>query len=120
MWGIMRIFITQYFKIPYTGNFSYDIDNPRQVIEHHIAKVSAFKRFENIGKVSATYSYQYNHRQEYDIRRDLKDTPSLDLELMTHQFNLNDLLERGKFSWKQELMRVFRTIIRILQQKQDV
>ncbi len=60
----------------YSGKFSYDIDNPRQVIEHHIAKISAFKRFENIGKLSATYSYQYNHRQEYDIRRgDLKDTP---------------------------------------------
>ncbi|KMQ67817.1 TonB-dependent receptor [Chryseobacterium sp. FH2] len=83
----------------YSGSFSYDIDNPRQVIEHHIAKVSAFKRFENIGKLSATYSYQYNHRQEYDIRRgELKDTPSLDLELMTHQFNLNDLLEREKWS----------------------
>lgn len=83
----------------YSGKFSYDIDNPRQVIEHHIAKVSAFKRFENIGKLSATYSYQYNRRQEYDIRRgDLKDTPSLDLELMTHQFNLNDLLEREKWS----------------------
>ncbi|CAH0278822.1 TonB-dependent receptor [Chryseobacterium sp. Bi04] len=87
-------------KIPvYTGDFSYDIDNPRQVIEHHIAKVSAFKRFENIGKVSATYSFQYNHRQEYDVRRgDLKDIPSLDLALMTHQFNLNDLLEREKWS----------------------
>lgn len=83
----------------YSGNFSYDIDNPRQVVEHHIAKVSAFKRFEHIGKLSATYSYQYNHRQEYDIRRgELNQVPSLDLELMTHQFNLNDLLERGKFS----------------------
>ena len=83
----------------YSGNFSYDIDNPRQVIEHHIAKLSAFKRFSTIGKLSATYSYQYNHRQEYDIRRgELKDTPSLDLELMTHQFNLNDLLEREKWS----------------------
>ncbi|MFP3592468.1 TonB-dependent receptor [Chryseobacterium sp. SIMBA_038] len=83
----------------YSGKFSYDIDNPRQLIEHHIAKVSAFKRFENIGKLSATYSYQYNHRQEYDIRRgELNDTPSLDLELMTHQFNLNDLLEREKWS----------------------
>ncbi|EJL74803.1 TonB-dependent receptor [Chryseobacterium populi] len=88
------------YKIPvYTGTFSYDIDNPRQLIEHHIAKVSAFKRFENIGKVSATYSFQYNHRQEYDIRRgELKNTPSLDLALMTHQFNLNDLLEREKWS----------------------
>ncbi|MGG7436496.1 TonB-dependent receptor [Chryseobacterium arthrosphaerae] len=87
-------------RIPaYTGDFSYNIDNPRQVIDHHIAKISAFKRFENIGKISATYSYQYNHRQEYDIRRgDLNDIPSLDLELMTHQFNINDLLERGKWS----------------------
>ena len=64
-----------------------------------LQKISAFKRFENIGKLSATYSYQYNHRQEYDIRRgELSDTPSLDLELMTHQFNLNDLLEREKWS----------------------
>ncbi len=83
----------------YTGEFSYDIDNPKQVIEHHIAKVSGFKRFENIGKVSATYSFQYNHRQEYDIRRgELSQLPSLDLALMTHQLNINDLLERGKFS----------------------
>lgn len=83
----------------YTGNFSYDIDNPRQLIAHHIAKVSAFKRFSTIGKLSATYSYQYNHRQEYDIRRgDLKEIPSLDLALMTHQFNINDLLEREKWS----------------------
>ncbi len=83
----------------YSGNFSYDIDNPRQLVEHHLAKVSAFNRFENIGKVSATYSFQYNHRQEFDLRRgDLSAIPSLDLALMTHQFNLNDLLEREKWS----------------------
>ncbi|MEC5158646.1 TonB-dependent receptor [Chryseobacterium sp. MP_3.2] len=87
-------------QIPfYTGSFSYDIDNPKQAIEHHIAKISAFKRFDNFGKVSATYSFQYNHRQEYDIRRgELKQIPSLDLALMTHQFNINDVLEREKFS----------------------
>ncbi|PZU79773.1 MAG: TonB-dependent receptor, partial [Chryseobacterium sp.] len=83
----------------YSGNFSYDIDNPRQLVEHHLAKVSAFNRFENIGKISATYSFQYNHRQEFDLRRgDLSAIPSLDLALMTHQFNINDLLEREKWS----------------------
>lgn len=83
----------------YLGAFSYDVDNPKQVIEHHIAKLSAFKRFENFGKVSATYSFQYNHRQEYDVRRgDLKQIPSLDLALMTHQLNISNLLEREKFS----------------------
>lgn len=83
----------------YMRDFSYSIDNPRQEIAHHIAKVSAFKRFEHFGKVSATYSFQYNHRQEFDIRRgDLKNTPNMDLELITHQLNLNDLLEREKWS----------------------
>ncbi len=83
----------------YSGNFSYDIDNPRQLVEHHLMKVSAFNRFENIGKVSATYSFQYNHRQEFDLRRgSLSAIPSLDLALMTHQFNINDLLEREKWS----------------------
>lgn len=83
----------------YSGNFSYEIDNPRQLIEHHLAKISAFNRFENIGKVSAAYSFQYNHRQEFDLRRgDLSAIPSLDLALMTHQFNINDLLEREKWS----------------------
>ncbi|WP_051259537.1 TonB-dependent receptor [Epilithonimonas tenax] len=83
----------------YSGNFSYEIDNPRQLIQHHLAKVSAFNRFENIGKVSVTYSFQYNHRQEFDLRRgDLSKIPSLDLALMTHQLNINDLLEREKWS----------------------
>ncbi len=83
----------------YTGDFSYDINNPRQEIQHHIAKISAFRRFENIGKISATYSFQYNHRQEYDIRRgELNAVPSLDLELITNQFNINDLLEREHWS----------------------
>lgn len=83
----------------YAGDFSYNIDNPRQNIEHHIAKISAYKRFESIGKLSANYSFQFNHRQEYDIRRgDLKAIPSLDLELLTHQLSVVDLLERGKWS----------------------
>ncbi len=83
----------------YTRDFGYSIDNPRQEIEHHIAKVSGFKRFENLGKISATYSFQYNHRKEYDLRRgELNAIPSLDLELITNQFNINDLLEREEWS----------------------
>lgn len=90
-----------YRDVPlYSGDFSYDINNPRQLIEHHIAKVSAFNRFESIGKLSATYSFQYNHRQEFDIRRtaELDKVPSLDLALTTHQLNVNDLLEREHWS----------------------
>jgi iron complex outermembrane receptor protein len=48
--------------------------------------------------VSATYSFQYNHRQEFDLRRGSLVPFLLDLALMTHQFNINDLLEREKWS----------------------
>lgn len=83
----------------YQRNFSYSIQNPRQEIEHHIAKLSAFRRFKDWGKVSLDYNFQYNHRKEYDVRRGtLYSVPALDLELFTNQLNLNDLIERQKWS----------------------
>lgn len=84
----------------YQRDFSYEVGNPRQEIEHHIAKVSGYKRFENFGKITATYSLQYNHRKEYDIRRteELNKKAALDLELVTNDFNVNHLIERGKWN----------------------
>ncbi|OPC23605.1 TonB-dependent receptor [Elizabethkingia meningoseptica] len=80
-------------------DFSYDIDNPRQVVEHHLVKLNAYNDFKNFGKLSLTYSFQYNHRQEYDIRRgDLNALPALDMELTTNQVNINHLLTRGNWS----------------------
>lgn len=84
----------------YQRDFSYKILNPKQDIEHHLAKISAFNRFENFGKVTATLGLQYNHRKEYDIRRgaELSKIASLDLGLITASFNLNHLLERERWS----------------------
>ncbi|OPB95904.1 TonB-dependent receptor [Elizabethkingia meningoseptica] len=83
----------------YERNFSYDIDNPKQVVEHHLVKLNAYNDFKNFGKLSLTYSFQYNHRQEYDIRRgDLNTLPALDMELITNQVNINHLLTRGNWS----------------------
>lgn len=80
-------------------DFSYDIDNPRQLVEHHLVKLNAYNDFKNFGKLSLTYSFQYNHRQEYDIRRgDLNALPALDMELITNQVNINHLLTRGNWS----------------------
>ncbi|MBW8361111.1 MAG: TonB-dependent receptor [Kaistella sp.] len=85
----------------YQRDFSYSIDNPKQEIQHHLAKISAFKRFENLGKVSVDYSFQYNHRKEFDLRRgELSEIPSLDLELFTNQITLSDLIERE--NWELE------------------
>lgn len=83
----------------YQRDFSYSIDNPKQEIQHHLAKISAYKRFKDLGKFSADYSFQYNHRKEYDLRRgELSEIPSLDLELFTNQLNINNLIERKNWN----------------------
>lgn len=85
----------------YQRDFSYSIDNPKQEIQHHLAKISAYKRFENLGKISLEYSFQYNHRKEFDLRRgELAEIPSLDLELSTNQLNINHLIERKNWNWE--------------------
>ena len=83
----------------YTSDFSYSIDNPKQQIQHHLAKISAYKRFKDLGKFSVDYSFQYNHRKEYDLRRgELSEIPSLDLELFTNNLNINNLIERKNWN----------------------
>ncbi|AKK74764.1 TonB-dependent receptor [Chryseobacterium gallinarum] len=88
------------FGQPYfLDDFSYDIGNPKQNVEHHIIKLSAYKRFADFGKITFQYSFQLNRRKEYDIRKgDLKDIPSMDLRLITHSASLTHLLERANWS----------------------
>ncbi|MFQ3296988.1 MAG: iron complex outermembrane receptor protein [Polaribacter sp.] len=65
--------------------FSYDINFPKQAILHHLAKIEAYKRFKDFGKLSVQYDLQINRRKEFDLRRgDLKDTPVIDLRLFTN------------------------------------
>lgn len=71
-------------------DFTYDIQNPRQEVTHQLAKVTAFKKWNRIGKVSFQYDFQKNDRLEFDIRRGEDDNrPSLDLELKTHTLLLD-------------------------------
>lgn len=64
--------------------FTYDINAPRQEVQHQIAKLKSFYRFDNFGKLSAQVDYQRNNRLEFDIRRDSDDLrPSIDLQLET-------------------------------------
>lgn len=71
-------------------DFTYDLEAPQQDVTHHLARVNAFKKFNNLGKLSIQYDYQKNNRLEFDIRvGDDKDKPSLDLELDTHTLQLN-------------------------------
>lgn len=88
----------------YFGDFSYDILSPKQDVEHHIFKTSAYKRFENFGKLSLQYSLQYNRRKEYDIRRgENNNLPSMDLRLITQNVQLTHLIERNSWKWESGL-----------------
>lgn len=83
----------------FLDDFSYEIGSPKQEVEHHIAKVSAYKRFADFGKLTFQYSFQLNQRKEFDIRRgDLNALPSMDLRLITHSASLVHLIERTDWS----------------------
>ncbi len=71
-------------------DFTYDINPPRQEVKHQIARLNAYKRFNDIGKFSFQYDFQQNNRLEFDIRRDSDDVrPAIDLELRTHSATLD-------------------------------
>lgn len=65
--------------------FTYDIQNPKQQVTHHLAKGSFYKRFEGLGKLNLQYDFQQNNRLEFDVRRGGRgDRAALDLQLTTH------------------------------------
>jgi len=78
-------------KIPAIINdFTYAINNPKQEVQHHIAKLNYNYYFNESENISFQYAFQYNKRLEYDVRRgDYNNTAALDLELKTHSFNLD-------------------------------
>ena len=74
----------------YVKDFTYDIDAPRQKINHHLLKLSAFQQISNLGKVSILYGGQYDHRNEFDIRRSGRSAkPSLSLNLLSHVLDIS-------------------------------
>lgn len=66
--------------------FSYDINEPNQLVTHQMASASLSRHVPN-GKVSLRYARQWNARQEFDVRRNA-DLPVLDLNLRTEDVQL--------------------------------
>ena len=83
-------------------DFSYDINTPKQAIQHHLAKIEAYKRFKGFGKLTIQGDFQINRRKEFDTRvGDLKDTPVVDLRLFTTSIQPNlkiDFLDDFEFN----------------------
>lgn len=66
-------------------DFTYDIRNPQQDVNHQILKIKAHYHLSPSTKLNVQYAFQRNIRQEYDRRRgDRNEMPALDLVLFTN------------------------------------
>ena len=48
------------------GSFTYEIDNPRQRVDHDLLSIRSLVRFEGKGNLELRYGQQYNRREEWD------------------------------------------------------
>ncbi|RCH54077.1 TonB-dependent receptor [Mucilaginibacter hurinus] len=71
------------------GTFSYAIGVPRQNIVHNLFKFKAGYQLNPVSRLNVIYGLQRNNRQEYDLRRKISETPSLDLVLTTQTLDIN-------------------------------
>lgn len=74
----------------YVRDFTYDIQHPKQKINHHLIKLSAYQQVKNLGKVTVLYGGQYDIRQEFDIRRSGRNArPAIALTLGSHVLDVS-------------------------------
>ncbi|MCG9793383.1 TonB-dependent receptor [Flavobacterium algicola] len=80
-------------------DFTYSINNPKQDVTHHIAKFNFNYELDETAHLSFQYSYQYNKRLEFDVRRsDYNDMAALDLDLKTNTLNID--FRKEEHDWK--------------------
>jgi iron complex outermembrane recepter protein len=72
------------------SGFTYNIQNPKQEVDHQLVKTKIHYHLNDGSKLNFQYSFQRNHRQEYDRRRgELNERASLDMVLFTNSFDLS-------------------------------
>ena len=62
--------------------FSYDINEPNQLVKHHLTKANINWWYDENEKITFTFGRQLNKRQEFDVRRNAE-RPIIDLDLIT-------------------------------------
>jgi iron complex outermembrane receptor protein len=80
-----------YREVPFFTQdiFSYQIQAPRQVVSHHLGKLSYKHMYSDHYHLVFEGGFQANIREEYDVRRgDRSKTPSLDLSLFSQYYNI--------------------------------
>ncbi len=67
------------------NDFTYNINSPRQEVQHHIVKANFNYYCSEMESISVQYAFQFNKRLEFDIRRgEFSNIAALDLDLQTH------------------------------------
>jgi iron complex outermembrane recepter protein len=83
----------------YIEDFTYDINNPYQKINHQLLKVKGYFPWSNRTRINVLYGGQYNQRKEFDIRRAGRSTtPAISMNLMSHVLDLSLDHEKGTHS----------------------
>lgn len=83
----------------YVKDFTYDLANPKQKINHQLLKVSSYFQLKDLGRLNILYGAQYNQRKEYDIRRGGRsDRPALSLGLLSNVLDVSLDHEKGSHS----------------------
>lgn len=75
-------------KVPSVkGDFTYDLDAPRQEVQHHLVKLNYQQWINDASSLNFQYAFQFNNRLEFDVRRgSANNKAALDLQLATHTF----------------------------------
>ncbi len=68
-------------------DFSYDLNAPRQDIQHHLYKLEGTWWLSEESRITVRGGYQLNERQEYDVRRN-SELPIINLVLKTNDFQV--------------------------------
>jgi iron complex outermembrane receptor protein len=89
-------------------NFTYAIGNPKQRVQHHLAKLNYNYYIKDGESIGLQYAFQFNNRKEFDLRTGVSDSrAALDLNLMTHTFNADYKLSIDTWDFKSGIMGLF-------------
>ena len=85
--AIRQAFTSQQPDPAYISPFSYNINEPNQLTQHHLAKGEIKWTYSDHGNLTLRVGKQLNKRQEFDVRRNA-DKPIIDLNLTTNDVQL--------------------------------
>ncbi|MBC7975708.1 MAG: TonB-dependent receptor [Myxococcales bacterium] len=71
-----------------TYRADFTIERPSQAITHDLALARAQWNVGELGTITGSYGFQYDHRREYDIVRQAVSGPQFNFRLMTNELDL--------------------------------